>query len=57
VVNPELMYRDDFYGFFLDRKEHILKRIEKAMGKQIPRDYLIEEEGKFVDNTVEDDEI
>jgi len=55
VVNPAFMYGDDFYGFFSDRKEQILKRIENAMGKQIPREQLIEEEGKFVDNTVDND--
>ncbi len=51
------MYKDDFYGFFNNRKEQILQRIEKAIGKQIPRDQLIEEEGKFVDNSIEDDEL
>lgn len=57
VVNPELMYKDDFYGFFYNRKEQILERIEKAMGKQIPREQMIEEEGKFADYTIENDEI
>lgn len=57
VVNPDLMYKDDFYGFFSNRKELILQRIEKAIGKQILRGKTIEEEGKFVDNTIEDDEI
>jgi hypothetical protein len=57
VVNPDFMYNDDFYGFFNDRKELILQRIENAMKKQIPRDMVIEEEGKFVDNSIENDEI
>lgn len=57
VVSPDYMYKDDFYGFFNNRKEQILQRIEKAIGKQIPRDQLIEEEGKFVDNSIEDDEL
>lgn len=57
LVSPDYMYKDDFYGFFNNRKEQILQRIEKAIGKQIPRDQLIEEEGKFVDNSIEDDEL
>jgi len=56
VVKPDLMYKDDFYGFFDDRKEQILKRIEIAMGKSIPREQLIFEEGNYVDTTIEDDE-
>lgn len=57
VVNPEFMYKDDFYGFFSNRKEQILQRIERAMGKQIPREQMMEEEGRFVDNTIEDEEL
>ncbi len=56
VVSPDYMYKDDFYGFFNNRKEQILQRIEKVIGKQIPREQLIEEEGEFVDNSIEDDE-
>ena len=51
------MYKDDFYGFFSNRKEQILQRIERAMGKQIPREQMMEEEGRFVDNTIEDEEL
>ena len=57
VVYPEFMYNDDFYGFFNNRKELILQRIENAMKKQIPREQVIEEEGEFVDNMIEEDEI
>lgn len=56
VVSPESLYKDDFYSFFNDRKEQILQRIEKVIGKIIPREQLIEEEGKFVDDSIEDDE-
>jgi len=42
IVDPKFLYNDDFYGFFSDRKEKILQKIEKAMGKQIPRDKFIE---------------
>jgi len=53
VVNPKFMYNDDFYGFFADRKEQILIRIEKAMGKPIARVQNIEEEeGSFVEEGV-----
>jgi len=50
VVNPRFMYNDDFYGFFEDRKESILLRIENAMKKQIPRKQSTEEEGEFIDD-------
>jgi len=56
LVNPDFMYKDDFKGFFANRKEQILQRIEKAIGKPIHREQLIEEEGKFIDNAIEDDE-
>jgi len=56
VVNPEFMYNDDFKSFFEDRKEQILQRIEKAMGKTIARDQLIPEEGIFVDEGESEDE-
>ncbi|MGA1976725.1 MAG: DUF262 domain-containing protein [Bacteroidales bacterium] len=57
LVNPEFMYADDFYGFLNDRKERILEKIEGAMGKKIARDQLEEEEGVFIDNREETEEI
>lgn len=57
VVSPELMYQDDFKNFFAYRKEQILQRIEKAMGKLIPREQVTVEEGHFVEETAEDDEM
>lgn len=48
VVNPGFMYQDDFYGFFNDRKERILQKIEKAMGKIIAREQEIMEEGVYI---------
>ena len=56
TVNPDFMYSDDFNGFFNNRKELILQRIENAMEKQIPREQLIEEEGKFIDISIEEDD-
>jgi hypothetical protein len=44
------MYKEDLYGFFADRKERILKKIEDAMGKKIARYQEEQEEGVFVDN-------
>ncbi len=44
AVNPDLMYQDDFKAFFADRKERILQRIENAMGKEILRTGVSEEE-------------
>ena len=54
AVTPVFMYNDDFYGFFANRKEQILQRIEKVMNKQILREQFIEEEGEFVDIDDED---
>lgn len=56
VVSPDLMYSDDFNGFFADRKEQILQRIEQAMGKPIAREQIIQEEGVFVDMEENGDE-
>nr|MDA3954377.1 hypothetical protein [Bacteroidales bacterium] len=56
VVNPDLMYNDDFVGFLADRKEQILQRIELAMGKTIARDQVMQEEGVFVDEGGLEDE-
>jgi hypothetical protein len=48
VLSPEFLYNDDFISFFNDRKEKILRRIEKAMNKKIPREGT-QEEGVYVD--------
>ncbi|HRW85137.1 MAG TPA: DUF262 domain-containing protein [Bacteroidales bacterium] len=53
VVNPDSMYRDDFYAFFTERKEKILQKIEVAMGKVIPRDQEVLEEGSFISEEFE----
>ncbi|NQS76773.1 MAG: DUF262 domain-containing protein [Peptococcaceae bacterium] len=53
VLTPGFIYADDFEGFFNDRKEKILQRIEKAMNKPIPRDVMQAEDGTYID---EDDE-
>lgn len=49
VVNSDFMYSDDFNGFFTDRKEKILHKIEAAMGKNIAREQDVPEEGLLVD--------
>ena len=46
-----------FKGFFQDRKEKILQRIEKAMGKIIARDIIDQDEGEYVDNAEDDNEL
>ncbi|MEA5110283.1 hypothetical protein SDC9_31879 [bioreactor metagenome] len=53
VLEPVYMQTDDFYGFFNNRKEQILQRIEKAMNKQIPRDLIIEE-GILIEEEIEE---
>lgn len=59
LVEPDYIYKDDFYGFLEDRKERILQKIETAMGKPIPRDITNQliEEGTFMDDetSVEED--
>ncbi len=54
VVNPEFMYRDDFYSFFGERKEQIIQRIEQAMGKQILREQA-SEEGRYADEDIDEE--
>ena len=49
VVDPQYMYSDDFYGFFNQRKESILQKIEEAMGKTINRDQQKTDEGEYVE--------
>lgn len=48
LLNPEYMYEDNFYKFFNHRKEQMLSKIERAMGKVIPRE-LYQEEGVFTE--------
>ncbi len=55
VLEPELLYKDDFEHFFLDRKEKILQRIEKAMNKSIPREELLTEEGVYINEDTEEE--
>lgn len=57
VVNPAFMYQDDFYGFFNDRKERILDKIEKAMGKTIVREQAIAEEGIYINDQEENEDV
>jgi len=57
VVNPAFMVQDDFYGFFNDRKERILIKIEKAMGKVIVREQEITEEGIYINDEEENSDV
>lgn len=56
VISPEFLYSDNFYGFFADRKEKILTRIEKATGKPIPRDQTIPEDEMTISENDDGDE-
>jgi len=38
IANSDILFKNDFMAFYEDRKEQILQRIEKAMGKKIARD-------------------
>ncbi len=53
ILIPGFLCTDDFEGFFNDRKEKLLQRIERAMNKSIPRDAVPAEDGTYID---EDDE-
>lgn len=55
VLSQEFLYSDNFHGFFNDRKEQILQRIEKAINKTIPRGDATTEEGIFQDNGLQED--
>jgi len=50
VLDYQFLYADDFKGFFQDRKEKILQRIEKVTGKAISRDIKEQEEGVYVES-------
>ncbi|HPI88464.1 MAG TPA: DUF262 domain-containing protein [Spirochaetota bacterium] len=56
VLSPQFLYKDDFNGFFNDRKEKILQKIEKAMNKKIHRDTESIEEGTYIDEFNGDEE-
>jgi len=55
VLSSDFLYADDFQSFFNDRKEQIVKRIERIMNKTIPRDTVPVEEGTYVNNESEDE--
>ena len=56
LVDIDSMNKNDFFSFYEYRKEQILQKIEKAMGKAIPRTQNITEEGNFYDEENEIDE-
>jgi hypothetical protein len=56
LVDIDSMNKNDFFSFYEYRKEQILQKIEKAMGKAIPRTQNITEEGNFYDEESEIDE-
>lgn len=53
ALSPDCLYVDDFVGFFNDRKERILQKIETAMNKTIPRDETLRDEGRYIDEDAE----
>lgn len=57
VLDAKFLFSDDFYGFFKDRKEKILQKIEKAMGKSIARDVAEVEEGEYIESEMHDDDL
>lgn len=53
VLDYDILCHDNFEDFFQDRKERILQRIEVAMGKTITRNLPEQEEGVYVDESME----
>ena len=43
VIDPALLRADDFHGFFRDRKEQLVRRIEAVTGKRILREAVDDE--------------
>ena len=41
-------------GFFNDRKEKLLQRIENAMNKSIPRGVVLAEDGIYIEEETEE---
>lgn len=39
-IDPELLWADDFQGFFASRREALRKLVEQATGKPVTRDVL-----------------
>lgn len=56
LLNIQFLEADDFYRFYEDRKERILQKIEQAMGKSIPRDIRVEEEGHYSEDEINDNQ-
>jgi hypothetical protein len=54
-IDPMLMRKDDFAGFFADRKDRLLSAIEKAMGKAVIRE-APDLPGEEFEDQSEDDE-
>ena len=52
VIDPDPLFHDQFDTFFKRRKMALLDRIEKVMGKEIPRN-LMEEENQYLGNGFE----
>ncbi|HHU75864.1 MAG TPA: hypothetical protein GXZ24_03065 [Firmicutes bacterium] len=54
ILTPGFLYTDDFEGFFNDRKEKLLQRIERAMNKSIPRGAVPVEDGTYIEEDAEE---
>lgn len=56
-IEPAYMYKDDFYGFFKDRKNRLLEAIGKAMGKRIEVNIAVQENGNSPDEVDDTDDV
>ncbi|NLK01132.1 MAG: hypothetical protein GX318_07845 [Clostridia bacterium] len=54
ILTPRFLYTDNFMGFFNDRKEKLLQRIENAMNKSIPRGVVLAEDGIYIEEETEE---
>jgi len=55
AIEASYLRADDFYGFFKAREEALLSKIERAMGKPIIRESLVENEEAIDYNDDDDD--
>ena len=56
AIPAESLLSDDFYAFFEAREKELLDRIEKAMGKKVQREYVLDEDD-YDDDDLQDQDV
>jgi len=54
IIDPTLLRADNFDNFFAAREEAVLRRIEQAIGKPIPREAAVDAEEGYDDEEIEE---